>query len=117
MDLRDLIEQGNRAAGTQVLLADAIGVSSMMITNAKAGRAGLPGFACVRLAKLIGAEPMAVIAASELNTEKKEERRAEWLPFVQNEWRRGCITNPLRRLVNRLISLSYPVITGLFLAH
>ena len=52
------------------------------LTNAKAQQRGLPNYACVILAKLLGVPPIEVIAANELVTEKREERRAEWLPFV-----------------------------------
>ena len=52
------------------------------ITNAKAHRRGLPNYACVVLADLVGAERIEVIAASELVTEKNPEKREVWLPFV-----------------------------------
>lgn len=43
---------------------------------------GLPVYACIELARLIEVDPMEVIAASELVTEKNEKRKAIFLPFV-----------------------------------
>lgn len=83
MELLDYIEQGEKEAGGPTKLADYLGVSRTNIPDAKSGKRGLPGFACVKLAELIGASEIEVIAASELVTEKKPERRAIWSPFVQ----------------------------------
>lgn len=71
-----------KAGGVQKL-ADALGVHRVDVSQAKAGKKGLPGFACVRLAQIIGEDERAVWAASELVTEKNPERRAVWLPFVE----------------------------------
>lgn len=64
-----------------------LGQEREALSGAKASRRGLPAYACIKLAKLIGVEPISVIAASELVTEKKEERRAEWLPLLTDDWR------------------------------
>ncbi len=78
MQLRDYINAGINSTGSQRDLADHLGTSSQQITNAKAQRAGLPNDACVKLATLIHANPLEVIAASELATEKKVEKREFW---------------------------------------
>jgi hypothetical protein len=83
MDLNTYITKGAEIAGTIKALADRLGVGATDVSNVKAGRRGLPLFACVRLAQLIGEDERRVIAASELVTEKNPERRAVWLPFVQ----------------------------------
>ena len=85
MTLSDFITKGIESAGGVIALAEKIGVGRTNIPNAKAGERGLPNVACVKLAKLIDADPLAVIAASELVTEKDEKKRAEWLSL--ETWR------------------------------
>ncbi|MBS1197476.1 MAG: hypothetical protein H6R18_1261 [Proteobacteria bacterium] len=82
MELRDCIESGIKRKTTVTALATYLGVNPNSISDAKAHRRGLPNDACVKLARLIGAEPLDVIAASELATEKKTEKREFWLSFV-----------------------------------
>jgi hypothetical protein len=82
-ELRDYIEKGSDKAGTLRNLAEVLNQPPEALTAAKGGRRGLPTYACVKLAQLIGEDERRVIAASELVTEKNPERRAVWLPFVQ----------------------------------
>ena len=82
MELKELIERAEKAAGGQIALGLRIGQAPSALRNAKAGLQGLPDHICVKLADLIGVEPMTVIAASKLVTEKKEEVRKIWHPFV-----------------------------------
>lgn len=82
MRLREMIEKAIHASNNQSDIAKVIGVSAKALTEAKAERRGLPAYACVKLAQLIGEDECRVIAASELVTEKNPERRAIWLPFV-----------------------------------
>lgn len=82
MELKEFIERAEKAAGSQKALALRIGQSPSKLRQAKAGICGLPNYACVMIADLIGEERITVIAASELVTEKKEERRKVWHPFV-----------------------------------
>lgn len=84
MELKKIIEIASEKAGNQKKLSEIIGISSLQLTNAKAGRAGIPAYACVMIADLIKIDRIAVIAASELVTEKKAERRAVWRPFVSH---------------------------------
>lgn len=83
MELKTYIEQAEKLLHTGKAVAEKLGVNAPDLSGAKAGRRGLPGYACVRLAQLIGEDERRVIAASELVTEKNPERRAVWLPFVQ----------------------------------
>ena len=94
MELRNYIEKGIETEGTLTSLAVKLGQTREAMTAAKGQRRGLPILACVKLAKLIQAEPLMVIAASEIVTEKKEERLAEWKPYLSNNWRRGWDSNP-----------------------
>lgn len=82
MEMRDFIEAGIAKCGTAVELGKVIEQHQNAVRDAKGHRRGLPVYACIRLAHLIEADPLAVIAASELVTEKKEERRAILLPLV-----------------------------------
>jgi len=82
MELKELIEKAEKTAGSQKALGLMIGINPSNLRNAKAGQQGLPNYACVMIADLIGEERITVIAASELVTEKKEERRKVWHPFV-----------------------------------
>lgn len=82
MELKTLIERAEKAAGSQVALGLILGQAPGNLRSAKAGLQGLPDHVCVRLAELIEVEPMVVIAASKLVTEKKEEVRKIWRPFV-----------------------------------
>lgn len=84
MELKELIERAEKITGSQKELAIKIGQSPSKIRQAKAGQCGLPGYACVLIADMIGEEKITVIAASELVTEKKEERRKVWSPFVRH---------------------------------
>ena len=83
MDLKNYIEAGIALKTDQTELANSLGIHRDVLTHAKAGRRGLPVFACVKLAQLIDEVECRVIAASELVTETNPERRAVWLPFVQ----------------------------------
>ena len=82
MELRDYIEAGIKKCGTAVSLAKLLGQNANLVRDAKAHRKGLPNYACVKLADLLGTERIEVIAASELVTEKNPERQKVWLPFV-----------------------------------
>lgn len=82
MHMRDLIEAGNKKAGEQKTLASLLHVHTTDIANAKAGRRGLPAPACFLLAQYLSIDPARVIAASALVTEKNEERRKVFYPFV-----------------------------------
>jgi hypothetical protein len=84
MELKNYIDIGVKETGSQKNLANLLGQKSEAITAAKANRRGLPIDACIKLARLINADPLEVIAASELTTEKKPEKREFWRPFVEH---------------------------------
>lgn len=83
MNLNSYITMGIEAKGGVIALAEHLGIDRTYLPRAKTGKHGLPNYACVKLAQLIGEDERRVIAASELVTEKNPERRAVWLPFVQ----------------------------------
>ena len=78
MDLKRFIERAEEVAGSQKTLGFMLGQSPSKIRDAKSGRCGLPTYACVMIADMIHEDHTTVIAASELVTEKKVERRAFW---------------------------------------
>jgi len=82
MDMRELIELGNKKAGEQKALAALLHLAPTVLADAKAGRRGIPAPSCFLLAEYLGIDPARVIAASELVTEKNEERRKVFYPFV-----------------------------------
>ena len=82
MELRELIEMAEQATGSQKALGLILGQAPSHLRNAKAEMQGLPTYACIQIAQLIDVPALTVIAASELITEKKPERRAIFAPFV-----------------------------------
>ncbi len=92
MELRDYIEEGEKIVGGRAELAKQIGLAHPNnLTDAKAGRRGLPLVACYKLAEIVKARPAAVAAASALVTEKDETAREYLRPFVQM----GRLSHPM----------------------
>lgn len=75
MEIKTYIEMGEKRAGKQVELAKILGVRDSYLRTVKTGRNGLPDAVCILLARYIEVDPLEVIAASNLVTEKDEERR------------------------------------------
>lgn len=82
MELKEIIEKAEKAAGSQKALGLLIDQNPSTIRNMKAGAQGLPTYACIKIAEITNIPALTVIAASELVTEKKPERRAIFAPFV-----------------------------------
>lgn len=78
MELIDYIDTGIKKAGSLTALGFKIGLSQPRMSKVKAKVEHLPLDAAVKLADYIGADRFTVIAANELATEKKEEKRAFW---------------------------------------
>jgi hypothetical protein len=75
MDLKEYIEMGEEKAGSQVALAKFLSMNTATIRKSKNGAQGIPIPICIKLANYINVPEIQVIAASELTTEKKPERR------------------------------------------
>ena len=75
MDMKSFIEKAEKKAGKQVELARILGISDAYIRAAKRGARGLPVDICILLADFINEDPLKVIAASSLVTEKDEKKR------------------------------------------
>ncbi len=94
MVLHDYIEAGAKEVGSVMQLAKQIGMIPDLLYKAKSHKRGLPSHACIALAAIVGTDPICIIAASELVTEKHQERIAMWQQFTDKEWRRGWDSNP-----------------------
>lgn len=84
MELRDYIEIGATKAGSLTALGKLLDMSQPRMSHCKAHKERLPIEAVVKLADYIGTDLRALIAANELVTEKKEEKRRFWSPFVEH---------------------------------
>ena len=84
MQLHELIENGANKAGSVAELARIIGVTREAASAAKSHKRPLPTDAAVKLAQYLRMDALCVIAANELATEKKEDKRAFWSPFVNH---------------------------------
>ncbi len=84
MELREYLEIGAKKAGSLTALGKLLDMSQPTISNVKAGKRPLPLDAVFKLADYINADLRALIAANELVTEKKEEKRRFWSPFVEH---------------------------------
>lgn len=75
MELKNYIEKAEKKAGSQIKLAEMLGITTSYIRNVKAGKRGFSTDMCIVLADYIGADRLEVIAASNLVTEKDERKR------------------------------------------
>lgn len=75
MEMKKYIEMGEKKAGKQIELARILDVRDSTLRLVKSGNNGLPDAICIKLADYIEVNPLHVIAASNLVTEKNEERR------------------------------------------
>ncbi len=75
MNMKKYLELGEEKAGKQIELAKILGIPDSYIRIVKSGRRGLPADVCIKLADYIDADRLEVIAASNLVTEKDEEKR------------------------------------------
>jgi len=78
MELRDYLEIGAKKAGSLTALGLRLGLSQPRMSHSKAHKEPLPIDAVCKLATFIEVELKTVIAANELVTEKKEEKREFW---------------------------------------
>ncbi len=84
MELRDLLELGAKKAGSLTALGKILDMSQPRMSHCKAHKERLPSDAVVRLSDYLGIDLKVVMAANELATEKKEEKRRFWSPFVEH---------------------------------
>lgn len=75
MKMKTYIELGEKKAGKQIELARILNVRDTTLRLAKSGKKGLPDAICIKLADYLEVDRIEVIAASNLVTEKDEERR------------------------------------------
>ncbi|TXI39514.1 MAG: hypothetical protein E6Q59_04800 [Nitrosomonas sp.] len=75
MKMISYIEKAEKKAGTQMNLANFIGLTSGYIRMVKAGKRCFSNDVCIKLADYIEEDRLEVIAANSLVTEKDEEKR------------------------------------------
>ena len=75
MNMNEYIEKAQEKAGSQIKLAKMLDISDRYIRLVKEGKRGLPDDICITLADFINENPLKVIAASNLVTEKDEKKR------------------------------------------
>lgn len=87
MEMKKYIEMGEKKAGKQVELARILNVRDSTLRLAKTGHSGLPDAICFLLADYIEVDAASVIAASNLVTEKNEERRRIFEGYLKKNTR------------------------------
>lgn len=73
--MKNYIELAEKKAGTQIELANMLGITASYIRMVKAGKKGFPIETCIVLADYINGDRLEVIAASNLVTEKDVKKR------------------------------------------
>jgi len=84
MELRDYIEMGKDKAGSISALARYLGMNQPDLSKAYNHKKGVPDEALSKLADYIDVDYRSLVAAEKLVTEKTEEKRAYWRPFVEH---------------------------------
>lgn len=100
MELKDYIEQGTKKRGSLAALGRYLDQAEATMRCARNQTRGLPVYACMKLAEYIGADPLQVIAASELVTEKREERREIFQRFLMKNNAQGIMLCALFLVTN-----------------
>lgn len=75
MKMNEYLEKAQEKAGSQIKLAKYLGISDRYIRLVRDGERSLADDVCIKLADYINEDRLEVIAASNLVTEKNEEKR------------------------------------------
>jgi len=75
MKMNEYLEKGREKAGSQMKLANILGISDRYIRLVRDGERSLAADICIKLADYINEDRLEVIAASNLVTEKDQEKR------------------------------------------
>lgn len=92
MEMKAYIEKAEKKAGKQIELAKKLGISDAYIRMVKTGRRGFSDDICIKLADYIGEDRLEVIAASNLVTEKDEEKRKIFESCFKKTNQAACIS-------------------------
>ena len=103
MEMKTYIEMGEKKAGKQTELGKILGIKENYLRNAKSGRAGLPDAICIKLADYLEVNPLQVIAASNLVTEKDEDRRKVF---------ESCFTRAASAIFALAAVYNFPLLSG-----
>ena len=75
MEMKSYIELGEQKAGNLAELAKMLDIKANSLSMVKTNKRGLPDALCIQLAEYIDENPLHIIAASNLITEKDEKKR------------------------------------------
>ena len=101
--MKKFIEEGAKKAGNNKELAKILNQSETILSDVKAGKKGLNDAACIKLADFIGVNPLYVIAASNLVTEKDEEKRKIF---------ESCFTRAASAIFALAAVYNFPLLSG-----
>lgn len=92
MEMNKFIEKAEKKAGKQIELARILGISDAYIRMVKTGRRGFSDDICIKLADYIEEDRLEVIAASNLVTEKDEEKRKVFESCLKKSSKAATVT-------------------------
>ena len=78
---KDYLNQAIRKAGSAYRLAEMTGISEQVLSHYKHNRRIMDDYACLKLAEVIGIDPMEIITAANIEREKREHKRKVWEEF------------------------------------
>lgn len=84
MKINEYIDEAAKKAGNYRKLADFLGLTEANLGSARRGARSLPNDAVVKLAAITGEELGVLLAANELTTEKKEDKRRFWMNYLDH---------------------------------
>ena len=90
MELVTYITQAEEKANGRTKLAQFLEVRPNYLTDAKAGRCGLPAYACVKLAQLLGEDPTRVIAGIAATVEGASRQYIEDINVICERYRQDA---------------------------
>ena len=107
MNFCDYIKEGERLSGSSAALATRLDQRPTAISDAKAGKRGLPDRACVQLGQIVGLEnPMDMIAIRNEWLAKSDEEAIFWAGFAKHA------VSHAGRAASMLIAVTAAILTG-----
>lgn len=81
MDLRQLVSDAEKAAGSGKRLAELVGVAAPTISQMKSGAAQVSPYVATKCAEIAGKNPLEAVLQAHAETDK--ERRGHWLRLLR----------------------------------
>lgn len=94
-------------------LAKTLKTSHVNISNYMNGKSQMDDYHCIRVAQVLGIDPMEIIAAAQEEREKSEEKKEFWRDFrTAREREKGLVLVPMLIMIlmigSALLSLKFP---------